>query len=128
MSSIQDQLRRLAEHVQTQEYAEIMRTADGMIDHLLEMQAAAVEKDSGNDSNTEWIRLPWGGVDRKSDVRSVRRVYGDCDVLACIEVVYSDGSNLEHYAEEGDTSPGMTRVDVAKQWLADIERQLGVTR
>ena len=65
------------------------------------------------DEPFEWLKLPWGGVWRKSNVVGA----GTAGVSVMVENAHGEGIRGDADDEEQ-----------AKAWLADIERQIGVKR
>ena len=109
--TIQDELHALHWDEQREGHGDVCRRAANYID--------ALERCEVTGDSSEWLTLPWGGVVRKSEVRVVVRTNGDCDNMLGIVIRYTDGTEWEEYAEDRDESA---------EWLADIERQLGVVR
>lgn len=103
-------LESMAVLIHSPEYKETLAEAVHFIEHVKTSIDAAQARPK---PVSEWVRLPWGGRVRKSDVQAAYRTLA----TVCLTLTGSDTIQTHH-------SPQTTNESLAKEWLADIEAQL----
>lgn len=120
MNNTPEQLRILATQIADEAIKQILTEAAEQHERM----AAAMMKMQVPDAHpevvaaepkpaTKWLALPWGGVVRIADVARAGLVAG---VVVTVVLIDDDYDSQEASGK-----------DEAARWLADIERQLGVT-
>lgn len=117
--SIATQLRAMAAEVRGDIHKQLLTQAASIIEKRENDNAARLLQEVlAKPEPTEWLKLPWGGVVRKSEVSVVR-----------VDDTGGEGlSRVEVWAVNKTFESDRRAFAVSNEWLADIEAQLGIVR